>query len=88
MIGKSANMAEVDALLEVLREIGNKYGKNPSQVALNWVICKGAIPIVGVRNEKQAEDNLGAIGWRLGEEDVKRLDSLSKAGSAWNIWQD
>ncbi len=58
-----------------------------SQVALNWVICKGAIPIVGVKNKQQAEDNLGAMGWRLTEEDISKLDSLTKQ-SGWSLWQN
>ena len=31
------------------------------QVALNWVICKGAIPIPGASSAAQIDDNLGAL---------------------------
>ena len=40
-------------------------GRTPSQVALNWIICKGAVPIPGAKNAAQAEQNAGALGWRL-----------------------
>jgi len=60
-----------------LREIGKKHEKTPAQVAINWVICKGAVPLVGVKNEKQVEDNAGALGWRLSAEEVKELDKVS-----------
>ncbi len=32
------------------------------QVALNWCVCKGALPIPGVKNARQAEECAGALG--------------------------
>lgn len=49
-----------------------------SKVAINWCICKGAIPIPGVKSLCQAEDNLGALGWRLNGEEVARLESAAE----------
>jgi aryl-alcohol dehydrogenase-like predicted oxidoreductase len=46
-------------------------------VALNWVICKGALPIPGAKNATQAEQNAGALNWRLSEEEVAALDEAS-----------
>ncbi len=58
--------------------IGQDHGgKSNSQVALNWVICKGALPIPGAKNADQALENAGALGWRLTEEEVAKLDELS-----------
>jgi len=68
-------------LIAELRRMGERYGaKTPSQVALNWVICKGAVPIPGAKNRQQAEQNAGALGWRLSAEDVEALDRVSKPG--------
>jgi len=80
------NMAEVDPIVDVLKEIGQLHNKTPSQVAINWVICKGAVPLVGVKNRRQAEDNFGALGWRLTPEEVKVLDAVSKSQS-WSFQQ-
>lgn len=80
-------MAEVDTIVNKLKEIGERHQKTPAQVALNWVICKGAVPIVGVKNKKQVEDNIGALGWRLNEDEVKELDSLSKQSNYSTWWQ-
>jgi len=44
------------------------------QVAINWCICKGTVPIPGVKSIKQAEENLGALGWRLSSDELLRLD--------------
>jgi len=64
-------------LISLLKEIGEQYGKTPAQVALNWTICKGTVPIPGAKNAKQAADNLGAMGWRLSPEAVSALDEAS-----------
>lgn len=49
-----------------------------AQVALNWCICKGALPIPGAKNVAQAEQNAGALGWRLADEEVALLDEASE----------
>jgi len=64
-------------LITTLRRIGEKREHTPSQVALNWVICKGAIPIPGAKNAPQAEENAGALGWRLTTDEVAELDEMS-----------
>ena len=67
-------------LLTLMRKIGAAHsGKTPAQVALNWVICKGALPIPGAKNLAQAEQNVGALGWQLTEEEVAALDAASNA---------
>ena len=74
-------MAVVDALTAVLRRVGEKYGgRTPSQVALNWVMAKSVVPIPGAKNRRQAEENAGALGWRLDDEDMAELDRLSMVG--------
>ncbi len=47
------------------------------QVALNWVICKGALPIPGAKTKKQVEELAGAVGWRLDSGEVEELDRVS-----------
>jgi len=49
------------------------------QVAINWVICKDVIPIVGLTSLIQVEENAGALGWRLSPEDVGLLDAAADA---------
>jgi aryl-alcohol dehydrogenase-like predicted oxidoreductase len=72
-------LERVRPLVERMREIGQQYdGKTPSQVALNWLICKGTLPIPGAKNARQAKENAGALGWRLDEADVAELDRLSE----------
>jgi pyridoxine 4-dehydrogenase len=61
-------------VLDCLREVAELRNKTMSQVALNWCISKGTIPIPGAKNVKQAEQNIGAIGWQLDTGEVAELD--------------
>ena len=71
-------LVKVQPLLNQLKKIGADHGgKTAGQVALNWTICKGTIPIPGVKNQAQAEQNMAAAGWRLTESEVALLDDLS-----------
>jgi len=72
------NLRKIQPLIALMTEIGKSHGeKSPGQVALNWIICKGALPIPGAKTARQAEQNTGAIGWRLTREEVKALDDAS-----------
>jgi aryl-alcohol dehydrogenase-like predicted oxidoreductase len=62
-------------IVEAVRNVADELGKTPAQVALNWVTYRPGItaPIIGVRNVEQLEANLGAIGWRLEDAQLKSL---------------
>jgi pyridoxine 4-dehydrogenase len=64
----------ITPLLGTMAAIAEKRGKTIAQVALNYVISKGAIPIPGCRTVSQLEDNVGAMGWRLTETEVSMLE--------------
>lgn len=41
-------LEKLQPLIGLMKDIGSGHGgKTPAQVAINWVMCKGAIPIVG-----------------------------------------
>jgi aryl-alcohol dehydrogenase-like predicted oxidoreductase len=66
-------------LVELLRDIGRNHGeKTSAQVALNWVIAKGAVPIPGARNVAQLIENIGALDWNLTQDEVAALDRASQ----------
>jgi aryl-alcohol dehydrogenase-like predicted oxidoreductase len=78
-IFRRARLGKIQPLIQLMREIGKAHGgKSPAQVALNWVICKGAVPIPGAKNARQAQDNAGALGWRLAEAEIAALDAESQ----------
>lgn len=74
----AAYLAHIQPLIAALKQIGEKYGgKTPSQVALNWIMQRGALPIPGAKTVMQLNENAGALGWALAADDVAMLDELS-----------
>lgn len=70
---------KIQPLIKQLRFIGQKHdGKTPAQVALNWLICKNAVPIPGAKTSRQAVENAGALRWRLEDNEINLLDELSQ----------
>ncbi|MCB1029943.1 MAG: aldo/keto reductase [Acidimicrobiales bacterium] len=83
-------MEKVDEVVRVVRELADAHEATPGQIALAWIMAKGAVPIPGAKNHDQATDNAGALKISLSEEQVARLDeaSLLKAGGLSNrFWQ-
>jgi pyridoxine 4-dehydrogenase len=66
-------------LLDTVKAIADEYNKTPSQVAINWALCKGTVPIPGCRNVAQARENLGATGWKLKGDAITELEVQAAA---------
>jgi pyridoxine 4-dehydrogenase len=64
-------------LLACLQEIAQARNKSMSQIALNWCICKGTIPIPGAKNAEQAKENIAALGWLLDSGEIAELDKAA-----------
>jgi aryl-alcohol dehydrogenase-like predicted oxidoreductase len=60
-------------------DIAQSIERTASQVALNWVLGRPGISsvLIGARNRRQLEENLGAAGWQLSAEHRERLDMAS-----------
>jgi len=71
-------LKKIQPLLSLMREIGDQREKTLPQIALNWVICKGAVPIPGAKNASQAKENMGALGWQLNPDEILALDQASE----------
>jgi len=84
-------MSEVDPIVAELGRIGGaRDGRTPSQVALAWIIAKGAVPIPGAKSAAQARENAGALGWALTADEITALDSVALQGQRTlqqRIWQ-
>ena len=76
-------MEAVQPVVELLHQIGDRYGKSPSQVALRWLIeNENVLPIPGAKNSRQAAENVGALSFSLTPEEVEKL---SEATLAWRV---
>lgn len=84
-------METVDRIVAQLRTIGAAHGdKTPSQVALNWIMAKGAVPIPGAKNRHQGAENAGALGWSITDDELASLDAAALPGLRGlgnRIWQ-
>jgi aryl-alcohol dehydrogenase-like predicted oxidoreductase len=69
------NLKKIEPVVNILREIGEAHNKRPAQVALNWLITqKHTFPIPGAKNESQARQNAGALGWEMTGEEAELLE--------------
>jgi aryl-alcohol dehydrogenase-like predicted oxidoreductase len=73
----------IQPVVGLLREIGDRYSKTPSQVALRWLIENPIVlPIPGAKNGKQATNNAAALGFSLAAEEVAALSDATRAWRA------
>ena len=83
-------LPEIQPLLNTLQEVAQVRQKTIAQVALNWCIGKGTIPIPGAKSVEQARQNLGAIVWQLNNSEITELDHVaanSRKKMVQNIFQ-
>jgi aryl-alcohol dehydrogenase-like predicted oxidoreductase len=74
--------------LDALDEVAAETNKTVAQVSLNWLLQRPTVSsiIVGARDEAQLKQNLGAIGWNLTVEQVKKLDAASEIPTIYPYW--
>jgi aryl-alcohol dehydrogenase-like predicted oxidoreductase len=72
---------KLEPLFSVLQEIARAHEKTIAQVALNWLMSKDecVLPIPGAKNARQVNENAGALGWRLMEEEQARISRIEVA---------
>jgi aryl-alcohol dehydrogenase-like predicted oxidoreductase len=75
-------------ITDTLDEVSKETGKSIAQVALNWLLQRPTVDsiIFGARNEEQLKQNLGAVGWNLTVDQVKRLDAASDVPAVYPYW--
>jgi aryl-alcohol dehydrogenase-like predicted oxidoreductase len=64
------------ALVERLREVGERHGRPPGQVAIAWTLHNPAVTgaIVGARSASQIEGTVGAADLLLTDEDIAEIE--------------
>lgn len=74
----TAGLSKIEPVISHLQQLAEKYAKTPAQIALNWLMAQeNVIPIPGAKNAQQAQDNAGAMDWKLSAEDVEQLSLVS-----------
>jgi aryl-alcohol dehydrogenase-like predicted oxidoreductase len=72
-------------VVDAIDAIAAETGKTVPQIALNWLLTRPTVStiIIGARNEEQLKQNLGALGWSLTADQIKRLDAASATPLAY-----
>ena len=63
---------------KVILDLVEKYKKTPGQIILNWEIVQNIAAIPGTSNKDRMKENLGALDFKMDEEDIKRLNQFGK----------
>ena len=70
---------EMDIFKEkIILDLVDKYKKTPGQIILNWEVMQGIVTIPGTSNPKRMAENLGALDFKMSEEDIKSLNQFGK----------
>jgi len=64
---------------KVINEVAARYNMTAAQVCLRWSLQKGVVVIPKASSEAHLKENLDIFSWSLSEQDMKKLDSLTKS---------
>jgi aryl-alcohol dehydrogenase-like predicted oxidoreductase len=75
-------------VVDAIDEVAKETGKSVPQIALNWLLQRPTVSsvIIGARDEQQLRQNLGALGWNLSADQVKKLDEASAVTVPYPYW--
>ncbi|MBL8710764.1 MAG: aldo/keto reductase [Rhodospirillaceae bacterium] len=75
-------------VVDALDAVAKETGKTVPQIALNWLLARPTVCnlVIGARTEDQLKQNLGALGWSLTRDQVKRLDAASEKVPVYPYW--
>ena len=88
VVGTSQDDERLYSIVDVLDALAKETGKSIAQISLNWLLQRPTVSsiIFGARNKEQLEQNLGAVGWNLTLDQVKKLDQVSEILPAYPYW--
>jgi aryl-alcohol dehydrogenase-like predicted oxidoreductase len=74
--------------IETLVEVAEERGVSPAQVALAWLLKRPGVTsvIVGARTDEQLADNLAAVDLKLGPDELRRLERVSRPPLIYPFW--
>jgi aryl-alcohol dehydrogenase-like predicted oxidoreductase len=74
--------------VDVLVEIAEAHSVSPARVALAWLLARPGVTtvIVGARTDEQLADNLAAAELMLSDEEISRLETVSRPQLIYPHW--
>ena len=78
----------LSAIVDTLLSVAGARGVPAASIALAWLLGRPGISsvIVGARTEQQFKENLAATELKLGEEELARLDKVSRPKLLYPYW--
>ena len=73
----NGKLKKLRPLIDMLRELGKKYGVAPAQISVAWAVSKGTVPIVGLTKPKYAEELAGGAVLKLADDEISQLERLA-----------
>lgn len=59
---------------KIIEDMCKKYNKTFAQISINWLISQpNVVTLAKTRSPKHLEENLGALGWKMEQEDIEKL---------------
>ncbi|MDT7862414.1 MAG: aldo/keto reductase [Saccharolobus sp.] len=79
VLARETYIRSIEPLVNEISSIAKELNKTPAQVVLNWLISKDSVfAIFNTTKEEHLKDNLGSIGWKLGDNELRRIDEAVK----------
>jgi len=77
------NRAQNQRLIDTLRALAAEKGTTASQLAIAWVLAKGAtiVPVIGARTRAQLSESLTALSIALSADDPARIEAAIPASA-------
>jgi aryl-alcohol dehydrogenase-like predicted oxidoreductase len=81
---KEPRLSRNFALVESLRAIGERHGRSPGEVAVAWTLRLPAVTgaIVGARSAAQVDGVIGAMTFRLTEDELSEIEDALPGSAA------
>jgi len=75
-------------VVDALDAVAKETGKTVAQIALNWLLSRPSVAnlVIGARDEKQLQQNLGALGWSLSADQAAHLEKASARPPIYPYW--
>lgn len=71
-----------------LSQLGEKYGKTASQIALRWIIQHGCIPLPNSKNKQHMLQNMDIMDFTLSREEMEAINQRAKVGKRERVTEN
>ena len=80
--------AKLYDIIEVLVQVSEEHGVSAAEVALAWLLHRPAVAsvVIGANTEEQLRTNLKSVDLRLTDNDMARLNAVSKLPLLYPYW--